>query len=106
VALGGPPQGVTRTLANMVGAAVGFAIPNAAVKSPLGEIPTVQLVWVRTLGDLLFVVGAAFTPRHDFKLFETRHPTFQLVRSCLLLASTAFYFTALGFYAEGRARRV
>ena len=60
------PQSVTRALVNMVGAAVAFAILNAAVKSLRGEIPTVQLVWVRTLGHLLFVV-AAFAPRHGLQ---------------------------------------
>lgn len=87
-------------------------------------------MWVRTLGHLLFVV-AAFAPCHGLRLIETRHPVFQLARSCLLLASTGFYFTAIGFvtlataatisfmtpclilasglflvYAEGRARRL
>jgi drug/metabolite transporter (DMT)-like permease len=99
------PQSVTRALANMVGAAVAFAILNAAVKSLRGEIPTIQLVWVRTLGHLLFMV-AAFAPRHGLKLFATRHPAFQLVRSCLLLASTAFYFTALGFVGLATAAAI
>jgi drug/metabolite transporter (DMT)-like permease len=89
----------------MVGAAVAFSILNAAVKSLRGEIPTVQLVWVRTLGHLLFVV-AAFAPRHGLKLFETQHPVFQLVRSVLLLASTVFYFTAIGFVALATAASI
>jgi drug/metabolite transporter (DMT)-like permease len=89
----------------MVGAAAAFAVLNAAVKSLRGEIPTIQLVWVRTLGHLLFVV-AAFAPRYRLRLFETRHPVFQLVRSCLLLASTAFYFTALGFVGLATAATI
>jgi len=99
------PQSVTRALANMVGAAALFAVLNAAVKSLRGEIPTIQLVWVRTLGHLLFVV-AAFAPRYGLRLFETRHPVFQLVRSCLLLASTVFYFTALGFVGLATAATI
>lgn len=99
------PQSVTRALAYMVGAAVAFAILNAAVKSLRGELPTVQLVWVRTLGHLLFVI-AAFAPRAGWKLFETRHPVFQLVRSCLLLTSTGFYFTAIGFVALATAATI
>ena len=99
------PQSVTRALVNMVGAAVAFSILNAAVKSLRGELPTVQLVWVRTLGHLLFMV-AAFAPRHGLKLFETQHPVFQLVRSVLLLASTVFYFTAIGFVALATAASI
>jgi len=99
------PQSVTRALVNMAGAAVAFAILNAAVKSLRGEIPTVQLVWVRTLGHLLFVV-AAFAPRHGLRLLETRHPVFQLARSCLLLASTGFYFTAIGFVTLATAATI
>lgn len=99
------PQSVPRALVNMVGAAAAFAVLNAAVKSLRGEIPTVQLVWVRTLGHLLFVM-AAFAPRHGLRLFETRHPVFQLVRSCLLLLSTMFYFTALGFVGLATAATI
>jgi drug/metabolite transporter (DMT)-like permease len=99
------PQSATRALAYMVGAAGAFAILNAAVKALRGELPTAQLVWVRTLGHLLFVI-AAFAPRHGLRLFETQHPVFQLVRSCLLLASTAFYFTAIGFVALATAATI
>jgi drug/metabolite transporter (DMT)-like permease len=99
------PQSVTRALVNMVGAAIAFSILNVAVKSLRGEIPTIQLVWVRTLGHLLFVI-AAFAPRHGLKLFETQHPVFQLIRSVLLLASTLFYFTAIGFVALATAAAI
>jgi drug/metabolite transporter (DMT)-like permease len=60
---------------------------------------------VRTLGHLLLVV-AVFAPRHGLRLFETRHPVFQLVRSCLLLTSTAFYVTAIGFVALATAATI
>ena len=99
------PQSVTRALVNMVGAAIAFSILNVAVKSLRSEIPTIQLVWVRTLGHLLFVV-AAFAPRHGLRLFETQHPVFQLIRSVLLLASTLFYFTAIGFVALATAAAI
>jgi drug/metabolite transporter (DMT)-like permease len=89
----------------MAGAAGAFAILNAAVKALRDELPTAQLVWVRTLGHLLFVI-AAFAPRHGVRLFETQHPVFQLLRSCLLLASTAFYFTAIGFVALATAATI
>jgi drug/metabolite transporter (DMT)-like permease len=99
------PQSVTRALANMVGAAIAFAFLNVAVKALRDELPTVQLVWVRTLGHLLLVV-AVFAPRHGLRRFETQHPVFQLVRSCLLLTSTAFYVTAIGFVALATAATI
>ena len=55
------PQSVTRALANMVGAAVAFTFLNVAVKALRDDLPTVQLVWVRTLGHLLLVI-AVFAP--------------------------------------------
>jgi len=99
------PQSVTRALANMVGAAVAFTFLNVAVKALRDDLPTVQLVWVRTLGHLLLVI-AVFAPRHGLRLFETHHPVFQLVRSCLLLISTAFYVTALGFVGLATAATI
>jgi len=99
------PQSVRRALANMVAAAIVFAILNAAVKSLRGEIPILQLVWVRTAGHLLFVV-AAFAPRHGLRLLETQHPIFQLARSTLLLFSTLLYFTALGYIGLATAATI
>lgn len=79
----------------MCGAAALFALLNAAAKA-LADLPTAQLLWVRTAGHLAFVV-LTFGPRHGRRLFATRHPAPQLVRSLLLLASTAFNFAALRF---------
>lgn len=78
----------------MCGAAGLFALLNAAAKSLAGDLPMVELLWARTAGHLAFVV-AAFGPRYGRRLFHTRHPTFQLARSLLLLGSTAFNFAAL-----------
>jgi drug/metabolite transporter (DMT)-like permease len=89
----------------MVLAAAVFAVLNAAVKHLRAEIPTLQLVWVRTLGHLVFIV-AVFAPRLGLRLFETRHPVFQLVRSTLLLLSTVLYFTALGYVGLATAATI
>jgi drug/metabolite transporter (DMT)-like permease len=89
----------------MVGAAVAFSVLNALAKYLSQDYPTLQIVWARTLGHLLFVV-AAFTPMHGRRLFATRHPAFQLTRSLLLLVSTAFYFTALRFIGLATAATI
>jgi drug/metabolite transporter (DMT)-like permease len=80
----------------MCGAAASFALLNVAAKALTGSLPVVELLWARTAGHLAFVV-AAFGPRYGRRLFATRHPAFQLARSLLLLASTAFNFGALRY---------
>jgi drug/metabolite transporter (DMT)-like permease len=58
------------------------------------NIPAPQLVWVRFLGQLMAMVvalGLLSVP----SLLRARKPTVQIVRSFLLLGSTAFNFLAL-----------
>ena len=77
-------------------ATVLFVIMNTAVKVLSPSLPTVELIWARSLGHLVFVV-ALFAPIHGgWRLFVTRKPRTQIARSLLLLASTSFFFTALG----------
>jgi drug/metabolite transporter (DMT)-like permease len=78
----------------MCAATAMFSLLNAAAKYLSHDFPMVELLWARTAGHLAFVV-VAFGPRHGRRLFRTRHPTPQLLRSLLLLASTAFNFAAL-----------
>lgn len=58
------------------------------------KLPAPQVVWTRFLGQFLLivlVVGAMRIP----SLLRTEKPRHQLLRSCLLLSSTAFNFLAL-----------
>lgn len=81
----------------MVGATVLFVWMNAGVKVLSPHLPVVELIWARTLGHLLFVI-AIFAPGHGWwRLFVTRKPAVQVARSLLLICSTSFFFTALGF---------
>lgn len=74
-----------------------FVIMNTGVKLLRPHLPTVELIWARTLGHTVFIF-AIFGPSHGWwRLFVTRRPGTQLVRSFLLLASTSLFFTALGF---------
>lgn len=73
-----------------------FVCMNTQAKLLAGSLPVVEIVWARTLVHTLFVV-ALFGPRHGWwRLFVTRRPATQLMRSLLLLVSTAFFFTAIG----------
>lgn len=72
-----------------------FVTMNSGVKYLSASLPTVELIWARTLGHLLFVV-ALFAPRHGgWRLLVTRKPGIQFARSLCQLASTAFFFAAL-----------
>ena len=60
----------------------------------VGHIPVAQVVWVRFLGQfaaIILALGLFSVP----SLLRSRMPGWQLVRSCLLLASTVFNFLAL-----------
>jgi len=73
-----------------------FVIMNTGVKYLSASLPTVELVWARTLGHLVFVI-ALFAPTHGgWRLLVTRDLPIQLGRSLLLLVSTSLFFTALG----------
>jgi drug/metabolite transporter (DMT)-like permease len=89
----------------MCGAAVLFSLLNVTAKYLSADFPLVQLLWVRTAGHLLFVV-AVFGPRFGRRLFATWHPGFQLLRSALLLGSTAFNFVALRFVGLATAATI
>jgi drug/metabolite transporter (DMT)-like permease len=86
-----------RAIGSIVLATIFFVGMNTGVKVLSPHLPTVELIWVRTLGHLIFVV-ALFAPTHGgWRLLVTRQPGTQLTRSMLLLASTSLFFTALGF---------
>jgi len=87
---------VLRGIGFVILATLLFVAMNTAVKYLSPHLPTVQLIWARTLVHLLFVVALFAPARGGWRLFVTRRPALQLGRSCLLLASTSFFFTALG----------
>lgn len=62
----------------------------------IGQLPATQVVWVRFLGQLLAIVavlGVVSVPR----LLKSNRIGLQLVRSTLLLLSTAFNFLSLKY---------
>lgn len=88
---------VRRAIAFVVLATTFFVTMNAGVKLLRPHLPTVELIWARTLGHLVFVF-ALFAPSHGgWRLLVTRRPGLQLLRSLMLLTSTSLFFTALGF---------
>lgn len=74
-----------------------FIVMNSLVKLLSHHLPSLQLIWARTLGHLVFVV-CLFAPGHGgWRLLVTARPAIQIARSLLLVASTSFMFTALGW---------
>jgi drug/metabolite transporter (DMT)-like permease len=91
-----PTTNVLRGILFVVLATLLFVVMNSGVKYLSPHLPTVELIWARTLGHLLFVIALFAPARGGWRLLATRKPVVQLGRSLLLLASTSFFFTALG----------
>jgi drug/metabolite transporter (DMT)-like permease len=86
---------VLRGIAYVVMSTVLFVTMNAAVKYLRGPLPLVELVWARTVGQLVFMV-ALFAPARGWRLFVTRRPRMQALSSLCILLSTAMFFGAIG----------
>lgn len=90
-----PTTNVLRGVLFVLAATLLFVVMNAGVKYLSPHLPTVEIIWARVLGHLVFVV-AVFAPAYGgWRLLATRHPWTQCARSVLLVASTSFFFTAL-----------
>lgn len=87
-------QNILRGILYMCAASALFPVMNAMVKHLSAELPTVEIIWARNLSHLIFVI-LVFGPRFGRRLYQTQRLKSQILRSCLLLASTALYFTAI-----------
>lgn len=91
-----PATSNLRGIVYMCAAVAMFPFLNASVKLLSTDYPTAQIVWMRYLGHLIFML-LIFLPKYRLTLFYTQAPKAQWIRSVLLLGSTALYFTALQF---------
>lgn len=90
------PTRVLRGIGFVLLATVLFVVMNTGVKFLSPHLPTLEIIWARILGHLLFV-AALFAPTHGgWRLLATRRPALQVSRSLLQLAATSLFFTALG----------
>lgn len=72
-----------------------FPIMNGLVKELGAAYDSVQVVWARTLGHLIFVL-ILFAPKRGLvAIFRSVKLPWQIGRSLLLLASTMMFFTAV-----------
>jgi drug/metabolite transporter (DMT)-like permease len=96
---------VLRGIGFMLLAVSFFPCLNASVKFLSGDYPTIQILWARYAGHLIYML-ILFAPRHGWAIFVSRRPGIQLSRSLLLLASTAFYYTALRYVSQPTAAAI
>jgi drug/metabolite transporter (DMT)-like permease len=72
-----------------------FPVMNGLVKELGAAYDSVQVVWARTLGHLIFVL-ILFAPKRGLvAIFKSEKLPWQIGRSLLLLASTMMFFTAV-----------
>jgi drug/metabolite transporter (DMT)-like permease len=91
-AAGSPQVGILL----MVAAGVCFALLDTGAKYLTADHHVLQVVWGRYFFSLAFlplIVGRV----NPLRVARTGHLTLQIVRSLLLLAATAFFFTAVHF---------
>ncbi len=80
----------------MLASGVVFALLDTGAKYLTDELPVLQVVWGRyffSMALLPLIVGRV----NPMRVARTKHLALQIVRSLLLLAATAFFFTALRF---------
>ncbi|HEY7750626.1 MAG TPA: DMT family transporter [Aestuariivirgaceae bacterium] len=80
----------------MIAAYAFFSLLDASAKSLLPYLSPPTLVFLRYFIGLLFAMGGVLMAR-DLELFRSASPKTQFVRGVLLLASTAFNFSALQY---------
>lgn len=64
-----------------------------------------QVVWARTVSHLVFVL-ALFVPQTGWRILRTRRPGVQFLRSCLLIASTFLFFSAIRYVPIAQAASI
>ncbi len=89
----------------MCAAALLFALMNTLVKLLSSQLSSLQIVWARTLGHLIFM-SALFLPRGGLKILKTGRPGIQLIRSVLQICSTMLYFFALRYMQLAEATAI
>ena len=77
-------------------ATVMFSCNDTLVKWLTQHHSIAQLVWARYVFHFLLML-VLFRPSRPLALLRTRRPGLQILRAILLLASTAFFFTAVSF---------
>jgi drug/metabolite transporter (DMT)-like permease len=92
----GRADDVGRAVLYMLIAASLIPLLNASAKYLSSDYSIVEITWARYAGHFVYML-IAFLPRRGVRLLVASRPVLQLVRSTLLCASTAIFFTALSY---------
>lgn len=82
-----------------------FPVMNGLVKLLSHRYSSEQVVWARTFGHLILVL-LVLLPRYGPDIVKTQRPGLQILRSCMLLASTTLYFAAIKFVSIAQASAI
>jgi drug/metabolite transporter (DMT)-like permease len=91
-----PHDDVRRAVLYMAYAIALIPLLNASAKYLSRDYAIPEIVWARYAGHFFYML-IAFAPRRGIRLLITARPVMQLLRSTLLFASTALYFTAISY---------
>ncbi|MEQ8586386.1 MAG: DMT family transporter [Thalassobaculaceae bacterium] len=92
----GPKQDTMRAVLFMLLAINLLPFMNVAAKFLSDDYHTVQVVWARYAGHLVFVL-LMFMPRRGLSLLKATKPGIHIIRSMLMFLATVCFFTALRF---------
>lgn len=82
-----------------------FPAMNGLAKLMSRDYSSEQVVWARTLSHLIFVL-LLFMPKAGIGLLRTRRLGVQLLRGCMLIASTFLFFSAIKFVPIAQAASI
>jgi drug/metabolite transporter (DMT)-like permease len=90
------PDDTARSIALVLGATLIFAFSDACAKLILGEIPPIQVNWIRSLVAALLTFAFVFS-RKGAKVFATTHPWRQIGRGMAVFISSILFLTGLAY---------
>jgi drug/metabolite transporter (DMT)-like permease len=82
-----------------------FPVMNGLAKLMSQTYSSEQVVWARTISHLVFIM-ALFVPQSGWGIVITRRPGVQFFRSCMLIASTFLFFSAIKFVPIAQAASI
>ena len=98
----------------LLGSGIVFTILDSLAKETSYLIPVLQVAWGRYVFHVVFLplyaerpTGSAFWSRTRWtRMFVTKHPWLQIMRSLLLLGATLFFFGAVSYVPLAEAQAV
>jgi drug/metabolite transporter (DMT)-like permease len=89
----------------MLLAATFLPVMNGVVQWLSQRYPSEQIIWARITGQLV-VMLVLMLPRAGLRVFATRRPGLQAMRSVLQLSATSLYFVAVATVPLGKATTI